>query len=280
MKTLSQIAIITAVMSFIFAMSGLSSFAEEEFPFLGQVLVDRVNVRAGQNKNFEKIDVLRKGQEVVVVGRSYEWYKIALVEGADNFVSADYVQKKDGETGVVSGKHLNIRSGAGTKFSVIGKVQQGETVRILATEKGWYKIAPVEGNYGWLLAKYITFKSAEMPLPATKIARIFSDDKSKDSKAGEPAKILAAQATSAPPKREPLFITGAIEIDSTITIYGKTGYKLVDETGKAYRLEASDRVLENFIAAKVRIEGELKELPPVTDNFSPILKISKINLIL
>ena len=46
-------------------------FADEHFPFLAEVSKESVNVRAGPNTNFEKIDKLNKGAKVVVLGRSY-----------------------------------------------------------------------------------------------------------------------------------------------------------------------------------------------------------------
>src|SRR5450631_3478778 len=86
-------------------------FADEHFPFLAEVSKESVNVRSGPNTNFEKIDKLSKGTQVVVLGRSYEWYKIQPLPTTKSYIRCDYLNITKGESvAVVMGNNVNIRS--------------------------------------------------------------------------------------------------------------------------------------------------------------------------
>src|SRR5476649_607257 len=79
-------------------------FADEHFPFLAEVSKESVNVRAGPNTNFEKIDKLTKGTQVVVLGRSYEWLKVQPLASTNVFIRCDYLKIDAGqEVAVVIG---------------------------------------------------------------------------------------------------------------------------------------------------------------------------------
>src|SRR5208283_2056977 len=86
-------------------------FADEHFPFLAQVIKESVNVRAGPNTNFEKIDKLNKGSRVVVLGRSYEWYKVQPLPTTKAYIRSDYLKiNEKGVIAVVLGDNVNVRS--------------------------------------------------------------------------------------------------------------------------------------------------------------------------
>lgn len=60
------------------------------------------------------------------------------------------------KTGVVtSNGSLNMRKGASTKYAVVQKLKKGETVTILESKSGWYKVKSSNGKTGWVSSKYI-----------------------------------------------------------------------------------------------------------------------------
>ena len=80
-------------------------FADEHFPFLAEVSKESVNVRAGPNTNFEKIDKLNKATQVVVLGRSYEWYKVQPLPTTKAYIRSDYLNiERTGLADVAGGK--------------------------------------------------------------------------------------------------------------------------------------------------------------------------------
>ena len=53
---------------------------------------------------------------------------------------------------------LNVRSGAGTSYSVIGSLKNGTSVEIVGTSGNWYKIKYGNG-YGYVSKDYITLQN-------------------------------------------------------------------------------------------------------------------------
>jgi len=142
------------------------AFAEEKFPFLAEVSAPSVNIRAGQHSNFEKLCRLNKGVQVIVVARSYSWYKIKLPLDAKSFISQNYIQLTNDKTGVVSANRVNVRAGPDPNTTALGQLKKGASVKILEKLPGWYRIEPIEGTYGWVSAQYLTFKSSSIPAPS------------------------------------------------------------------------------------------------------------------
>ena len=61
-------------------------------------------------------------------------------------------------TGVVTTDGLNVRSGVGTSYPVIGTLSNGNKVDIVETIDGWHKIK-YKGSYGYVSGKYIQIDS-------------------------------------------------------------------------------------------------------------------------
>ena len=149
-------------------------FADEHFPFLAEVSKESVNVRAGPNTNFVKIDKLNKGAQVVVLGRSYEWYKIQPLWTTKLYIRSDYLNiKKGGAFAVVMGDNVNIRSSANAEAPSLGEVKKGTIVKILEQVRGaenqktgdlgWSSLAPVAGTAAWIHQDFLKEISADVP---------------------------------------------------------------------------------------------------------------------
>ncbi len=118
-----------------------------DFPFLAEVSKESVNVRAGPNTNFAKVDKLNKGVDVVVLGRSYEWFKVQPLPTTKSFIRADYLQiKEGGDIAVVLGDNVNVRCEASSDAASLGEIKKGTLVKVLENTKGWCRLAPVAGT--------------------------------------------------------------------------------------------------------------------------------------
>ncbi|MBQ6570133.1 MAG: SH3 domain-containing protein [Clostridia bacterium] len=60
------------------------------------------------------------------------------------------------KTGTVNTSTLNMRSGAGTSYSVVTTLSKGAVVTILGTSGSWYKIQTSAGKTGYVSTQYIT----------------------------------------------------------------------------------------------------------------------------
>ena len=286
----------------------LAGESQERFPFLAEVSSQALNIRAGQNMNFEKLCRLSRGSEVVVVGKSYDWYKISLPAAAKSYVSQDYIQLMNDNrdpstgpalsaaevfrTGVVTANRVNIRGGAGSNFTALGQLKKGDRIKVLEKSDGWYRIQPVEGTYGWVSKQFLAFKSYE--IPPLEILQTISTENS----------TLAATAASqehreVQPQKESLSRTPKILIVSgrlktipdgqqspgaRLPIEEKIGgqdirYQLVSSEATIYDLEGSPEILGEFFSCQVQVEGNLKEYP-LNSSGHPVIVVSRINLVL
>ena len=123
-----MLKIIPTICSSVFLIIVLTvqGYAGEHFPFLAEVSKDSVNVRAGSNTNFEKIDKLNRGTEVVVLGRSYEWYKIQPLPTTKAYIRSDYLQIKEGSlVAEVLGDRVNVRASPAVMRRLWGRLKKG-----------------------------------------------------------------------------------------------------------------------------------------------------------
>jgi uncharacterized protein YgiM (DUF1202 family) len=162
---------------FILSLTVLTAYAEEEtkekFPKIGHVKSDEATVKAGDNVNFEDLCVLSKTDSVKVIDRRYSWLKILLPKKAFLYISKDYFDLTSDEKGVgmVNASNVNIRAGAGTRYSIIGQVSRSEKVSIISEDNGWYKIEPPYGSTGWVNSEQLTLtEESEIIIPDKKIS--------------------------------------------------------------------------------------------------------------
>jgi len=132
--------------------------AKEKFPKAGYVKNDGAIVKAGDNANFENLCALSKSDSVKIIERRYSWFKILLPRKAALYVSKDYVTLTSDEKGIgiINASNVNLRAGAGTRYSIVGQISKPEKISILSEESGWYKIEPPYGTAGWVLSSQIT----------------------------------------------------------------------------------------------------------------------------
>ncbi|MGY5265999.1 N-acetylmuramoyl-L-alanine amidase [Paraclostridium bifermentans] len=63
-------------------------------------------------------------------------------------------------TGIVTSETLNVRSGCGTQYSIVGQLLKGDKVDIVEKLDGWYRIK-YNGIYGYISSKYIELDDKE-----------------------------------------------------------------------------------------------------------------------
>ena len=125
-----------------------------------------LNVRTGAGTNYSIMSKVYKGDTLEVIGSLNGWYNIKLSNGKTGWVSGDYLSISGSSTnteskkGTVTTDTLNVRSGAGTSYSIISKVYKGDTVNIVGSSNGWYKIELSSGKTGWVSSDYVSIGSS------------------------------------------------------------------------------------------------------------------------
>jgi uncharacterized protein YgiM (DUF1202 family) len=133
----------------------------------------RVNVRGQAKLRSEIVTHMTNGEPVVVLeeitlARSAAdepsaWAKIILPEKARVWVNTFYI---DLENMTVKAKKLNVRSGPGENYSVVGSVQQGDALKDLSRRGAWMEIEPPGNAYAFMAAQYLK----QEPVPETTVA--------------------------------------------------------------------------------------------------------------
>ena len=165
-----KIAIGVSVPVMALALSATASFANSNE---GTVTADALNVRSGPSTSYGITTKLYKGDKVEILETSNGWHKIKASNGKIGWVSGDYIKVSSGSTSqpststtkaTVTATSLNVRSGAGTSYSVITKLSKGTVVDVLeSASNGWKKVKTSNGTTGWVSGSYLTTGVVEYP---------------------------------------------------------------------------------------------------------------------
>ncbi|MDB2045017.1 SH3 domain-containing protein [Clostridium perfringens] len=126
-----------------------------------------LNMRSGPGSNYGVIGTLRNNDEVEIIKEVDGWYEIKF-NGKSGYVSSQYIKVVDNESneekpsvslnkqGVVKvNSALNMRSGPGSNYGVIGTLRNNDKVEIIKEVDGWYEIK-FNGKVGYASKSYIT----------------------------------------------------------------------------------------------------------------------------
>jgi uncharacterized protein YgiM (DUF1202 family) len=142
------------------------------------VAASRVNVRGKPTIRSEVVGHLTNGQPVTVIEEIKRdnarqddpsiWAKIVLPGDKHLWVAEQHV---DMLNKLVHVKKLNVRSGPGENFSIVGQLEKGDSITDLGATNGWLEIAPPTNAYAYVAAAYLkqdfTAPSATVTTPTT-----------------------------------------------------------------------------------------------------------------
>ena len=154
--------------------------------------IANVNVRSGPEVYYKKIGLLPAGDVAEVIGFSADrlWWaiKVPFTETGQGWVSVDYVESRNtgnvteiepqiiseqlviptpspGEATLTAVTRVNIRSGPGTTYEILGRLEANQTAIIVGiTYDGeWWgiKVPSAENGIGWVSAIYVRAQNAE-----------------------------------------------------------------------------------------------------------------------
>lgn len=150
--------------------------AAEQFPYTAYVNADDVYVRSGPGQNYYPTTKLKVGEPVEVYRHDPGgWYAVRPPEGSFCWVAVRYLQIGRNGLAVVNGDRVVAR--VGSQFSDIRDViqvrlERGEEVEVLDTKnldtgdggEKWAKVAPVAGEFRWVLGKFLDRSPPEATL--------------------------------------------------------------------------------------------------------------------
>ncbi len=181
-----------------------------------------VNVRGKASFKGEVITKLQNGDSVTVIeqvilskpkaGEPSNWAKIAYPASAHVWVHSSYLNADK----TVKPKKLNVRSGAGENYSIVGTLEQGTAVKEISTKENWTQIEAPASAFAYVAAMFIqqapsapdavpTIVSIQPPEPTTTsvtdgpIVAANTTDVGNTNANAEPIPAVVQDATGATP---------------------------------------------------------------------------------
>jgi len=111
----------------------------------GTITGSVVNVRSGPGQDNQVTGNLYQDTEVTVLEESSDWYKVKFGE-LTGWVHNSLINVKKEERLQVTGETVNLRSGPGLSYSVVGQASKGDLLYLLDVEGEWYKARTAEGK--------------------------------------------------------------------------------------------------------------------------------------
>jgi len=185
------------------------------------IVTSNVNVRGQAALNSEVVTRLSKGETVMVLEQinldkhkadePAQWAKIAFPTNAHAWVSTAFI---DATNKTVLPRRLNLRSGPGENFNVVGLLERGAPVREVVTKGNWMEIEAPANAYAFVAAEYLKQElpviaaaaAAAAPAPAPTPAPVVEAPRiaPAPTEAPTPAPaVVPAPAPAAPPTATP-----------------------------------------------------------------------------
>ncbi|MBI5800344.1 MAG: SH3 domain-containing protein [Verrucomicrobia bacterium] len=186
-------------------LSVAGAFAADE----AVVKAARINVRGQPTTGSEIVTQLKQGEKITVMeeivhpkpakGEPAKWLRIALPSNTPVWVSTHFLTN-----GAVAVPRLNIRSGPGENFSVIGRVPKGTVVKELRRNGDWLEIEAPANSFAYIAADLvIRDAAAPAPAPPASVGQLATKSKSPGKAADKSGKQMAKATPKGPPITAP-----------------------------------------------------------------------------
>lgn len=122
-----------------------------------------LNVRTGPGTQYRVIAVIYPGTKYAVLGSSGDWYQInfagqaAYVYGPLTTVTSGSVNTPPPGQGVEATTTLNVRTGPGVSYAIIGVIRPGIIYQVTGSQSGWYRI-DFNGQVGWVNGAFVAVR--------------------------------------------------------------------------------------------------------------------------
>ena len=140
-------------------------------PGTASVTGKNVNVRGKAGYKGEVFTKLNSGDAVTVIeqvilpkpkaGEPSQWAKIAFPASAHVWVHNAYIDANK----TVKPRKLNVRTGPGENYSIVGTLEQGAAVKEVSAKGNWLEIEAPAGAYAFVAASYLQQTATEATIP-------------------------------------------------------------------------------------------------------------------
>jgi uncharacterized protein YgiM (DUF1202 family) len=158
-KKITSLIILAAVL-LSFAVNPLAASAATANSLAGRVATSSgsLNVRRSASTSSEIVSSLYKGSYLTLMWQSGDWWYVEFDDGKYGYCHSDYIQtvSATAKTVKTASGNLNVRSGAGTSYSRIDSLPNGEVVLVLWTSGDFSRILYNGTKLGYVSSAYLT----------------------------------------------------------------------------------------------------------------------------
>jgi uncharacterized protein YgiM (DUF1202 family) len=274
---------------------------------LAEAKQDHVNIRGQAHINSEVIGHLKKGEAVTVLeevtlkhpkaDEPAKWARIALPADMHVWVMSAFIDKSNQ---VVSVRKLNLRTGAGENYSVIGLLHKGDAIKLMNAKGGWTEIEAPTNAFAFVAAHLLKAKeaapepvAAPVPPPVPTVVGNQNTITPATTAPTPEAVPITASAVPLPPIPAPVAPAVSDEplpkrivdregvVGGTFSIQAPTYYELKSlDNGRVmdYLYTTSTNVvLKNYKGMTIHVSGE-EELDERWPN-TPVITIQRIQVV-
>jgi uncharacterized protein YgiM (DUF1202 family) len=225
-------------------------------PGAAKAVGKNINVRGRAGFIGEVVGKLQDGETVTVIeqvilskpkaGEPAQWVKIGYPAGAHVWVHSSYLNADN----TVKPRRLNVRTGAGENFSIVGTLDQNTPVKVVSTKGNWTQIEAPAGAFAFVAARFLqqepTTVTPEGMEPVAPVVTIQPPDAEPTTVAGgpditpvptdvagEPTPVViedVATAGAPPPVVEEVWVPRSVAhegiVRATISVQAPTRYGL------------------------------------------------------
>ncbi|MEW6173125.1 MAG: SpoIID/LytB domain-containing protein [Bacillota bacterium] len=122
-----------------------------------------INLRSGPATKYAIVGKTSNGQKLISLGKQGEWYKVSLSGGKSAWIAGWLVKAQTapppasdrggnsaGGQVLVAQDVINLRSGPGTGYSIVGRTTKGQKLISLGKQGDWYKVSLSGGKSAWI----------------------------------------------------------------------------------------------------------------------------------
>jgi len=120
---------------------------------MGSVAGEKVQLRSGPGTKYAAKWQYGNGYPLKIVTQKGKWLKVKDFENDTGWIFKKYISKTPHMIVKVNkGKKrkINIRSGPGTKYKIVGQAYYGVVFETVTQKSGWAKVKHESGLSGWI----------------------------------------------------------------------------------------------------------------------------------
>lgn len=162
------------ILSILCSYAGMGAEAATSSSMAGKITVSsgNLNVRSSASASSSILTKLPSGSYVTLLSQSGGWWYVEYSKGQSGYCSSSYITQLSDTYAAYVGSSLNVRSGPGTSYGVIGWLNSGDYAVVLSSSGTWKEVLFNGSSRGYLNGSYLKtgadYSSISLGVPSFK----------------------------------------------------------------------------------------------------------------